>query len=229
MSDAHNFGLPGVGLEKTAGYKRAVLQDIQYLSGGAVVDGALVYSAGGDDDLVEAGTLMLRNATSGKYAPLAVGVSAGAIASADTTLTVGSDAAQYAAKLLAAGITALQVYGADAGAAVNAAVTIDSVDVGAGTITLTGAVGQDFDAGASAVQAFDATAAIAIVEAQAGFLVTDEDNNRIDVSWPDAVIGAWVDASQVPGMPADKVAAAGFVAAIHAAGNDLKFDTNYVG
>lgn len=134
-------GMPGIGAEKIARH-RVVAADgfLEYLPGGAIIDGTKTRDVFNSDDItrLEAGLLMGRITASGKYANSCLGLSTGALTGTGTTLASSAAiATELVRRIGATGTFKLTGPPTAAGTVRTATVTYSAVNTTTGDVTIT--------------------------------------------------------------------------------------------
>jgi hypothetical protein len=190
--------MPGMGPTGVVSYKRLWLgdrQNVRYLPGGGVIDGANARDPSNlstqtsnmtsnvtNYDTLEAG-LMMGKLSTGKYAPSAFGVTAAALTTIATSLSVGVPASiEILRRVGASGNIQLVGPPSTAGTVAVATVAFSAVNTSTGVLAIT-ATGTAFAVG-SLVQPSDASNVIrTFTDAEDGIHVTFEGSNY-DIQFP---------------------------------------------
>ena len=199
-------GIPGVKTVRTATPRRVTMsrQGLRYLVGSPTIYGTSSRDPlnTGDVDVLRAGMVMGVISASGKYAPSVLGVTTAAYdktGTSNTTMTVSAATATELNRRIGSSGT-FNVTGPPtaAGTVATEIITYSAVDTATGAITITVA-GADYVAG-SFIQPTDGSETpLCLIDDGYGLKVTDEDDNSIDVPFPNGLMGGYIDASQLYG------------------------------
>lgn len=226
-------GLPGVASGRQVTPRKVLVTDrgVQYIPGGVVIDGSKSGDPLNPDNVrhLRAGLLMGKITSGGKYAPAVLGVTTVAYTSGGTTLTVSAaTATEIVRRIGSSGTFKTTGPPTAAGTVAVTTTTFSAVNTTNGAITVT-SLGVDKVVG-SVIQPTDGSETIRAIIADSrdayGIRVIDEDNDSIDVPFPQPVVGGFLDASQIINYPADAALKTYIKAALNTYGNFL-FDDNF--
>lgn len=205
-------GLPGYRSDRNATYRRIRKTDMGaiYMPGGVTIDGANSGDAGntGNTDVLRPGKIMVQAASGGLYRPLIIGLTTAAYADNDLTITVSAATATEVARLrtVAGGNITLSLIGAATDAAAGAIVATDFSCTGASGTTLvcadlnvTKVTGALIALATTTLAYVPGTACF--VDDGTGIKCSDEDGTRINQPFPNALVGGYIDESQIIDFP----------------------------
>lgn len=234
--DLQPAGLPGIKTERATAHRKVLLTDqgSVFIPKLRVIDGALSRDAGNgtDYDILRAGVVMGMHGTSSKFRPAIIGNTTAAGTAAGATLTVSVATATEIQRLMTAlgtHLHALLVGPPTAGGTVAAtAIQIDSVNLGTGVLTLSGALGVDkvTDSHITPVVAEGGTPKTLMWEGY-GVKVTDELQASIDVGMDHILVGGVIDVNYVVNYPADASTKAWLKAQLRASAPALVFSDDF--
>jgi hypothetical protein len=201
-------GLPGVRTARTATQRRVLVtsEGSAYAPQSAVVNGALSRDTGhtGDLDILRCGMLMGRITTGGKLAPAVLGVTIGNYTSGGTSITVSAaEAVEIVRRVGSSGN--LRYVGPPAAAgtvAVISSIAFSAVNTTTGVITVT-SLGVNLFAGSFVCATDGSHLPVCVQGDEYGIKVTDQDGVNEDQPLAAALVGGYLDSSQLLPWPAD--------------------------
>jgi hypothetical protein len=204
-------GLPGLRTEREAAYRRIRRSDqgVQYIEGCPIIDADLSGDAGntGNTDVLRAGKIMVKAASGGLYRNFIIGKSTAAYADNDTTITVSAATATEIGRLLTvtgASLT-LSFIGPPSAAGTVAATDITVSAVASSTTITVGDLNLNkvTDSLIALRVASYTPGSFCFVDDGTGIKLSDQDTNRVDQPFVNALVGGSIDWSQVIDAPAD--------------------------
>jgi len=235
MGENYVGGMPGLRGERTAEPRKVLLTGTGaiLLPAGKVVDGRKSRDPlnTGDTDVLRAGLLMGRIASSGKYAPSIIGSLSEAYdkdGTSPTTMVVSTaTAAEIVRRLGASGTFKVTGPPTSGGTVAIESVAYDSVNTSNGEITLTSAASADYIAGSFIQPADGSETPLGLIGDGYGLKVTDADGNDIDVPLSNLLLAGLVDASRIVNYPSDASLKAQVKSWLRANGYGWSFDDDF--
>ncbi len=202
------LGLPGVRSGRVSTPRSVVIAAGIFMPGGKIIDGSKARDPlnTGDLDVLRAGMVMGKITSGGKYAPSILGVLAAAYTSVGTTqtsMTVSAATAVEIVRRIGSSGTFKLTGPPTAGATLaTTTITFSAVNTTTGVITVTDP-NVNHIAGAFIQPTDGSETPLCIVGDGTGIKVTDIDAANLDVQFPNALIGGFLDASQIVNYPSD--------------------------
>lgn len=204
-------GLPGHRSERAAEYRRVRRSDqgVHYIEGCPIIDADLSGDAGNTNhpEVLRAGKIMVKAASGGLYRNFIIGKTTAAYADNDTTLTVSAATATEIGRLLTVtgASLSLSFVGPPTAAGTVAATDITVSAVASATTITVGDLNLNkvTDSLICLRAAAYTAGSFCFVDDGSGIKLTDQDSNRVDQPFVNALIGGSIDWSQIIDAPAD--------------------------
>lgn len=198
-----NRGTPGISSPQAMSFGLLALNGgYQYRPAGGLIKGSKSRDVGNTDDpyTLRTGLIMAKHTSDGTYAPWVAGVSANALTTIGTTITVSAAQAVEIVRRLGAssGTGTLTIVGPPSanGTCATAALTFSAIDTATGAITIT-ATGVAFVAGSLIVETVYAVPLTFINEDQVQLPLTG------DADWPRIAMTATINVDKILYWPTD--------------------------
>lgn len=232
-------GTSGIQTARSATNRRVVVRNPEYLPGGCIVQGSKWIDPDntGDTDTIRAGHVGMLS--SGKLVPALFGPVASDYTSGQTTLTVSVNTAIRIYQALGHSSTIYLLANTAApttlATVLATAVTISNVNTATGALTITD-LGANRESDGSMLIAFQPvllggtgglsghSKQFAIIDEPWGLKVSDADGVALDVDLARAVVGGYVDTSQIPLWPSNAFVAEVLAHNLRQANTRLQFD-----
>lgn len=207
------LGQPGIKSDRTSSPRRVLLTRNQFtlIPNGVVVNGSESRDPGNsnDVDVLRPGVVLGLRTSDSKYAPSIIGTLSQDYSSGTTLNVSTAVATEVERRITTSGTLRIRGPGTDSGNVNTETASISSIDTSAGTITLSGALSNNY-VDESFLQADDGSQTPIclvpdgdMIQDVNGLKVTDQDDANIDRDLSQPLIGGYVDASQIVNYPSD--------------------------